>query len=163
MIRALYDTREYLFIKDHYGESTTARSGVPLINHIDEGIEILSKYNASEQTARAYCLHPVFQGDIDLAANYHLADQFDPKIVLLVMEYRKCANAYLCKPHTDNWTQDDIRLFVGPLLPEVRHMLIADKIQNRKDFLKYHYGTHPRSEQLNRYFNNWIVYLEHQQ
>ena len=39
-------------------------------------------------------------------------------------------------------------------------MLIADKIQNRKDFQLYHLGTHTRSEQLDQYFKNWLEKLE---
>ena len=35
-------------------------------------------------------------------------------------------------------------------------MLIADKVQNRKDFLKYHYGTHKKSVELDIYFKNWL-------
>ena len=38
-------------------------------------------------------------------------------------------------------------------------MLIADKVQNYKDFLLYHYGIHERSNQLNQYFINWLSYL----
>ena len=163
MSNPIQSTVEYGLITQYYGDTKTTRSGVPLMNHIDEGLTILENLGASALAARAYCLHPIFQGDDDLRSNYLVARDIDPLAILLVMEYRKCANAYLCKPHTDDWTQDDIQQFVGPLLPEVRDMLIADKMQNRKDFLEYHYGTHPRSEQLNRYFNNWIVYLEQKQ
>jgi hypothetical protein len=52
---------------------------------------------------------------------------------------------------------DDIRL--SPL-KDVNDMLIADKIQNRKDFELYHLGTHDRSEQLDQYFKNWLEKLE---
>ena len=45
------------------------------------------------------------------------------------------------------------------MLPEVRDMLIADKIQNYKDFLFYHKGTHPRSRELEEYFKNWFGIL----
>ena len=38
-------------------------------------------------------------------------------------------------------------------------MLIADKIQNKKDFELYHKGSHPRSMELDHYFNNWLKRL----
>ncbi len=41
-------------------------------------------------------------------------------------------------------------------LPEVNQMLIADKIQNRKDFELYHQKTHPRNQELQLYFRNWL-------
>ena len=38
-------------------------------------------------------------------------------------------------------------------------MLIADKIQNRKDFELYHLGKHERSSELEQYFKNWLERL----
>ena len=35
-------------------------------------------------------------------------------------------------------------------------MLIADKVQNRKDFMMYHLHTHQRSKELEKYFNQWL-------
>jgi hypothetical protein len=35
-------------------------------------------------------------------------------------------------------------------------MLIADKIQNRKDFELYHKDIHERSDELKQYFFNWL-------
>jgi hypothetical protein len=42
----------------------------------------------------------------------------------------------------------------------VREMLIADKIQNRKDFELYHKDTHPRAKELTEYFNEWMKILD---
>jgi (p)ppGpp synthase/HD superfamily hydrolase len=55
--------KAYKIISDYYGESTTKRSGVKLINHIDEGIEILKSIGADDDTIDAYCLHPILQSD----------------------------------------------------------------------------------------------------
>ncbi|WP_437969795.1 hypothetical protein WMF04_11090 [Sorangium sp. So ce260] len=44
-------------------------------------------------------------------------------------------------------------------LEEVNHLLRADKIQNYKDFLLHHRGTHPRRVELDRYFNQWLARL----
>lgn len=38
-------------------------------------------------------------------------------------------------------------------------MLIADKVQNRNDFLNHHRVTHPRSGELDRYFDLWLERL----
>ncbi len=67
------------------------------------------------------------------------------------MEYRSVANEYLS--HRTIAHVDEIRL--SPL-PEVNQMLIADKVQNCKDFELYHKATHPRSAELDLYFNNWL-------
>lgn len=160
MPRSISLNEEYNAISEYYGDKTAERSGVPLINHIDEGLLILDNIGATDEAKRAYCLHPIFQSDTDLVANKDTAYRFESNIILLTMEYRKSANSYLCSPKTDNWTTiDDLRKYVGFLLPEVRHMLIADKTQNYKDFMLYHYGTHKRSAQLFSYFNLWLNYL----
>ena len=38
-------------------------------------------------------------------------------------------------------------------------MLKADKIQNYKDFRKYHLGTHEKSAELEQYFEEWLAAL----
>lgn len=49
--------------------------------------------------------------------------------------------------------------FSNNLHYDVQHMLIADKVQNRKDFECYHLGTHPRSAERLPYFKNWLEVL----
>ncbi len=41
----------------------------------------------------------------------------------------------------------------------VNDMLIADKVQNRKDFLRYHYGPHQHWRELDLYFQMWLFRL----
>ncbi len=147
--------KEYDFIKEYYGDKRTERSHVLLINHIDEGLEILKAINASDDAKKAYCLHPIFQGDEDLSKNSTRAIEFDSKIIMLVMEYRNIANAYLSK-RTINTLGD---IVLSPL-QEVNHMLIADKIQNFKDFMQYHFASHERSNELFEYFKNWFKKLD---
>lgn len=149
------DSIEYKLISAHYGGRVAQRSQVPLINHINEGLTVLDNINnATEQAKRAFCLHPLLQHDDDLKMNYStVGNVCNAYVVMLAMEYRSVANEFLSdKIHSGN----EIRL--SPLL-EVNDMLIADKVQNYKDFLTYHCGTHPRSFELSRYFNQWIMTL----
>lgn len=160
----IHSTTAWAMIAEHYGDRVAERSQIPLMNHIQEGIDILSSLGADELVKQAFCLHPLIQGDADMEANYVKilsSKVLSMKAVMLATEYRRAANAYLCKPETDAWSIDDAKKHIGLLLPEIRFMLIADKVQNRKDFMAAHYGTHPRSDQLFKYFNNWHEILDY--
>jgi hypothetical protein len=154
---------EHQLISEYYGDRCARRSGIPLMNHIDEGIEILTELGAKEYVKAAFCLHPLLQGDAEYTMFIDKIGN-DPKVnsaaLVLALDYRRAANAYLCKPHTDSWTQDEISEAVGPLLEDLRFMLIADKKQNQRDFLHAHKRTHKRSDQLTKYFENWMEYLK---
>lgn len=148
--------REYDAIAKLYGERTTKRSGVPLMFHIDEGLFLLDLLGASELAKRAYCLHPLVQADADLAASFARIGELtdDPRVLVLVMEYRNIANATLS-------TRPIASAAEIPLSPlaDVNVMLVADKVQNYKDFILYHRATHPRSDALDRYFHRWLERL----
>lgn len=149
----------YKIISKYYQDKTTNRSGVKLMNHIDEGLIILDKLKASYIAKDAYCLHPILQPDNELVHN--MEDYMDyfkylhPKILIVAMEYRSVANEYLSTRTISSI--DEIRL--SPM-KEVNDMLIADKIQNRKDFELYHIDTHERSPLLQEYFKNWLERLD---
>lgn len=149
-------TAEYQLIQTIYGDKMASRSQVPLMHHIDEGLQILDWEKASFLAKKAYCLHPVFQGDDALQENYtNLSlEALDRQALVLVMEYRNIANQYLSTRSIV--TSNEIRL--SPLA-EVNQMLVADKIQNRKDFEQYHQQTHARSAELTVYFQNWLQRL----
>lgn len=155
MVPAMW--REYRAISEFYGERRAKRSDVPLMHHIDEGLAILDAIGASERAKRAYCLHPLVQADADLAQSFEkgLASfSDDPVVIALALEYRNIANTTLServivKP-------EDIPL--SPLA-EVNDMLRADKVQNWKDFVLHHLGSHPRSAELQRYFRLWHARL----
>lgn len=159
---------ELSLITEFYGERRAERSGVPLINHIHEGLTVLDRIGATASTMRAYCLHPLFQADKDLAASSlrAMTEHLDPWVMVLVMEYRNQANAWLSDrvfTDVDDRTGKEVvmhafRPTVGPL-PEVRDMLIADKVQNYKDFRTYHQRKHPRSKELTHYFKTWLKEL----
>lgn len=152
----LTGTTEYRLIADYYGDRRAARSGVPLINHINEGDYILWELGASILTRKAFFLHPLVQSDVDMKANMDVIEFVlaDPYALILAMEYRNIANQYLS--HRKISSVSEITL--SPI-KEVNIMLIADKIQNYKDFILYHRGTHPRSDELIEYFENWLTKL----
>jgi hypothetical protein len=151
----------YELIRGFYGERRARRSGVLLLQHIDEGLTILDAIGASSDAKDAYCLHPILQSDADLTAAFAPGGALDrvsdlsPRVLVLAMEYRSVANAYLSTRCVTS--PDEIRL--SPLA-EVQQMLVADKIQNRKDFERHHKGIHPRSEILDDYFRRWLARLE---
>ena len=147
-------TVEYRLINLFYGERVAKRSQVPLINHINEGLVVLSAIDATDAAKRAFCIHPLLQADEDLLENYYLASLVDTHVLMFAMEYRSVANEYLSDKVN---TEQKIRL--SPL-KEVNQMLVADKVQNYKDFLTYHHGTHERSDELSLYFEKWLNRLE---
>lgn len=149
------DTTEYKLIARHYGEQVAKRSGVPLMNHIHEGLVVMDRVNATADAKRAFCLHPLFQADEDLKENGYMASFVEPHVLMLTMEYRNIANAFL----SDKIPAQRYSTIQLSPLPEVNEMLIADKVQNRKDFITYHKGTHARSEELDIYFEKWMVAL----
>lgn len=148
---------EYRYISDFYGNDCAKRSGTPFMNHIDEGLAILHWIGASPQAKKAYCLHPIYQPN-ELINKYSKASmtfRISADVIINAIEYRNIANNYLSTRKIDSL--DDIKL--SPL-KDVNDMLIADKIQNRKDFELYHEGKHNRSDQLSQYFKNWLEKLE---
>lgn len=151
-----FDTPEYQRIEKIYGNGKAQRTQMFFMNHIDEGIIILQKLNKSAAAKAGFCLHPLTQMDKELSENLHiLAKEADPYYLSLSLEYRNIANQYLSRRSIQSL--DDIVL--SPIV-EVNDMLIADKIQNYKDFLLYHKGTHPRTNELDAYFNNWLDKLD---
>lgn len=154
MSHILIDT-PYEMICKFYGEREAKRSKVPLINHINEGLIILDILCASHDTKDAYCLHPMLQEDGELSKNACLVLDHSPYTIMLAMEYRSVANEFL-RGRVNDVTVGKIRL--SPLA-DVNLMLIADKVQNRKDFEIYHKGTHPKSADLEEYFSMWLERL----
>lgn len=156
------NSTEYKLIAREYGVQRAARSKVLLIDHIHQGLQIMDLFGASVSAKQAFCLHPLVQKFTDLEANLGKIcreEMLNPRALILAMEYRNRANAYLCTPVNDAYSVYALKEKIGELLPEVRHMLIADKIQNNKDFMLHHYGTHERSEQLKEYFEDWFYIL----
>jgi hypothetical protein len=149
-------TREYRAVAQLYANRTARRTGVPLMNHIDEGIAILATSDARDVALRAFCLHPLLQDDRGLVEAFPRLTQLTDsvQVLTLALEYRRVAN--LGSHHRAIAALDDLEL--SPLR-EVNQMLAADKIQNRKDFVLHHRGSHPRTAELDRYFQLWLQKL----
>jgi hypothetical protein len=142
-------------VQHYYGIKKAKRSGVPLINHIHEGIEYLDKIGSPLEAKTAYCLHPIIQSDECFKENYSILFKYSPIVCLYSMEYRAIANSNLLDKGIKNYKQ----IKLSPIR-EVNMMLYGDKMQNRKDFLTYHVHTHPKSKDLILYFNCWIQSLK---
>ena len=143
-------------VKFHYGGRKAQRSGVPLITHIVEGLKILTRIGTERVINEAWCLHPIVQSDGDLRST--LRRGFLVKLgnshvqsILYAMEYRAVANSYLSNMTVDI---DDIRTKVNAF-SGIHKMLIADKIQNWKDFSAQPKGTYDNEEILHKYFHSW--------
>lgn len=136
-----------------YDGRRASRSGELLTEHIISGIALLYDMGASDKARQAFCLHPIVQTGADVDVSW--SDSFE-----LACEYRDKANAYLCRPHNDYIkTVDDVFTAVGCMSDDCADMLRADKLQNRISFNHHHKGKHERSEQLAKYFDLWIEYL----
>lgn len=149
----------YKAIKTFYGDRVAERSQQPLMKHIDEGLVILDSLNVPDYVKEAFCLHPLIQNDEDSST----WSKFDVKweAVGLAYAYRMYANAYLCRLETDHVTSpSQLCLHIGGVdVPhEVLCMLLADKVQNNSDFLKYH-QNHDRYIELANYFKTWIGFI----
>lgn len=145
----------YLAAEAFYGDGRARRSGRFFTAHVDEGLFVLDRLGAPMLARRAFCLHPLVQSDADLQTTLAsaLLDGLPADAVALAMEYRWRANAHLPK-HTPKVP------LVGPI-EEIRLMLVADKIQNRKDFERYvrHHPEVPNRSRLDAYFREWFDVL----
>jgi len=152
-MKHIFETEEYKLISEHYGEQTTKRSKVRLINHINEGLEVMINRDASRAAMKAYCLHPLCQSDESLDKFIHLnLIKISTSAIILAMEYRRVANSYLSTGKKED--------FVGFTNNDIFEMLVADKIQNERDFSLYHLGVHQRSDELQDYFTNWFDIID---
>jgi hypothetical protein len=143
-------------IRRFYGDRKARRSGVPFIAHIDDGLNILVALDASIAAQQAFCLHPILQADDDFAVAFTgplRGVAVDPQALALAVEYRRCANGHLSTHPPASLASLSLAPFV-----EIEHMLIADKVQNRRDFDRHH-RDHPRAVELTAYFHRWLEKL----
>ena len=62
-------TNSLKLIENFYRDKRAERTKIPLINHIYEGLEIMSSLEASELGKSAYCIHPMLQDTSALIEN----------------------------------------------------------------------------------------------
>lgn len=161
----------YKVIEEFYKDKATSK-GIPYINHIDEGVGHLENLHVSDVIINAFILHPFVQC-VNLKGTYkdclltekelekHInIFEIKPEIAYELLLYRKFANSYLCRPETDDYTIIEAYEDVEELAKyqNTIRMLIADKLQNFKDFLLYR-QDHPRAKQLTTYFTYWLSIL----
>jgi hypothetical protein len=146
---------DYTLISRHYGSQRAERTGQFYMQHIDEGLFVLTLLGAEDKAKRAYCIHPLVQDDgmVDKWLPI-LAKEVDAHVLALAMEYRNLANAYLPKHFS---LQSAKGINVG-VIYAVKHMLIADKVQNYKDFL-LHTPNVGAVDRYIGYFNSWFAAL----
>lgn len=156
----MFESNEhYKAILEFYKGKNAKRTQLPYMNHINEGLVVLDQIGASLNAKEGFCLHPIIQNDGELINAFQKESvlyqhKIDLYSLSLAMEYRWVANGYL-STRTIN-SLSEIKL--SPL-EEVQQMLVADKVQNRKDFELYHKTTHPRAKELDLYFRNWLEKL----
>lgn len=146
------------FIFSIYGNKRTKRSSVPLINHILEGYAILNLLGlAVDDTEQAYALHPVFQSgranDLIALTEYtqnRPCNLIDTSIVLNAQTYAIIANSLLYTQFASGGVVPN-ELYRSKI---VKNMLIADKVQNYKDFRLYHKAH--KNQDLADYFKYWL-------
>jgi hypothetical protein len=142
----------YNLIAKYYSDTKAKRSGLYYINHIEEGIYILEKIGADSDTISAWCIHPMMQSDDDFKNFYenNLFKNIPSNILLLGAEYRNIANAHLSRHYK--------KIPKLSSITQVNEMLIADKIQNKKDFECYVRHA-DNAQRLCEYFDEWFCAL----
>lgn len=150
--------KEYNAIKRHYGDRRAARTNLPYMKHIDEGLTLLRTLTEDEVVYKAWCIHPIIQIDesfriavdngLNLITNSNRA-------LLYAMEYRGIANNFL--PY-----HVGMRYPHSSPLPEVNLMLIVDKIQNWRDARIHLTPVESTAVMLNleQYFADWRATLD---
>jgi hypothetical protein len=159
---SILDKPFYKLIQQKYQGKIAKRSGLGYMSHIQEGIFIIQLlYGDDQNLVEAYCLHPIFQNDRLLSQllveNSSELSLILPQTIVFCMEYRNIANSYTIK----NKIKNPESIKIGSL-EMIHKMLVADKIQNKKDFMKYMYLKHERpsyvkaSEHGLQYFDSWL-------
>ena len=172
MNKELVRKYKYYSVIDNFYKDMATSKGVPYINHINEGVTHLENMKVDDTVINAFILHPFVQC-VNLKGTYkdclltekelekHInIFEIEPEIAFDLLLYRKYANSYLCRESTDKYVLSDAFADVKGVVkyPNTIKMLIADKLQNFKDFLQYR-QDHPRKEFLHNYFTNWLSIL----
>jgi hypothetical protein len=146
------DFTEYRIIQKFWKDKYAKRTGVHYMRHVDEGLRVIIEQGGTNRAMRIFALHGLLQECYrDFTVFEETLSDVSPDVIIGAMEYRAIANNHLSyhDPSTIRLSEDD----------DVNMALIADKVQNRKDFELYHKDLHPRSAELDEYFLRWLSLL----
>lgn len=155
-VAALESSYEWIVSKGVLSKQRTKRTDLSYFDHVDDGVKILEALAAPLVVQKAFCLHPLVQNTTEFVKYFDLIHLFEAKAVALAVEYRWVANLGIRQAlKADNW---NVTL---SSFEHVNQMLVADKVQNRKDFLRlYTPETHPEYDEISHYFNVWLKALD---
>lgn len=155
---------EFAVIKEAYRGKIAHRSGLPYMNHIFEGVLIIAQIDPRDQApVMEFCLHPIFQSDdaiVSIDTDREPFSSLTRRQFLYCMEYRKTANAY----SINHPVREPKSIGLSPL-KDVNTMLIADKVQNKKDFTRHiehaneRTGFKKAAAKTRQYFDSWLAAL----
>ena len=151
---AIEQTREWEIARRVLEPVHARRTGISHFQHVREGVRILQTLSAPLISQQAFTLHPLIQKTDDFVNNLALLEGCDARAVALAVEYRWVANQGVRQRVRENGWQITLSSF-----PAVNQMLLADKVQNRKDFLLHFPPSHPDFDELVRYFGCWMEAL----
>lgn len=146
-------------ISRYYGATTTQRTKLPWINHIVEGVVLVQQLGGRIHAADAFCWHPLIQSDdtfletlAEMQRYYNL--NTSGEVLVNTLGYRDAANRWL-----RGAVSKDNQPKKHPL-NDVNIMLMADKIQNRKDFeANEKLFSVEDASSLHYYFDSWFTTL----
>lgn len=135
------------YVEHNIADQRSRRGRVPYTQHPLQGAEYLEQLGADYEVCAAFVMHPLTQASANLSRFFELmqpttnilpwqklSGQSGLRIGLLLGEYR--ATAHICLSDTPNKhslaKEITSRL---TLFPDVRLMLVADKVQNTANFL----------------------------
>ncbi len=147
----ILESPQYKIVQDFFGDQRDERSGVLLMNHIDEGIAVMRALGAPDTAIRAFCLTPLqFTSRNDIIINFHkifkelngVIDGIDSSN--LALDYRALVDTNPVKVSTDN---------------DVNLMLAGAVIQRKKDLLVHNWDHQANPEATRERFDQWIAAL----
>lgn len=143
---------EYKWATEIYGKLVAKRSKLSYAKHVLEGAEILQDRGVGIDVIKAFLIHPYYQ-DGNIFNNPLESTKFSPEAVALAVEYRWVANN-----STSKVFEETGKVALSEY-PEINEMLVADKVQNRKDFLEFN-ENHINFKLLDAYFKAWLEVLK---
>lgn len=142
---------EYNYISDLFHNKISKVTEDLSMNIMEEGLAILNILEASHNAKKAFCIHPLFENDESLAKTWEMnrIPNCDSRSLILAMEFRTISGRR-------SGNNGKIRL---SMIPEVNQMLLADIMQKYKTFEINQRGVHPKSNELETFYKNWIIQL----